>query len=543
MSEEPGLPVERFRLHGLRKLNWVERPLGRDYAAHLAAHGFDRWIAPGPLMIVVGPNGGGKSTTIDLFRSLGDAALLAGLHRENYGGEDFAGFDIEGHGFALSARFSKHTPEAAETFEASTLFLVGRTPDGDHQLSRVVPKFGGADPRLEDVQAWLDSVVRVPMRRFSPVGAAPGDELDDAALVDLLNELSSHFPSVAANPQVLPFRRYKGAAAGPGRVGVLFRDDPGQHGFVHRSTLPLGWLQLASILGFLRSCPPGALLLLDEPDRHLHPSLQRVLLEVIDRERQRLGAQVVLATHSSVLANPELGRRYGATLVVAARGRLERLPDERRVLDDLGVTSGDLIQANGLVWVEGPSDRLYIKAWLDRLAQARGVPPPIERVHFAFVSYGGALLKHLTLTDGEPNRIALRRINRNFLLVVDRDLPPDSSAELGAEKRRVLAEAQTLDQPDAVWVTEGYTIEDYLPTGWSAAARHVRQTEDGRTVVTGVSKVELATRFRDEVGDWRQSFREGSDLPVRMEALLDAIGAWQTPQEVIPMAYLPPFLR
>jgi len=34
----------------------------------------------------------------------------------------------------------------------------------------------------------------------------------------------------------------------------------------------------------MRRCRQGALILLDEPDRHLHPSLQRVMLEMIASE-------------------------------------------------------------------------------------------------------------------------------------------------------------------------------------------------------------------------------------------------------------------
>jgi predicted ATP-dependent endonuclease of OLD family len=207
-----------------------------------------------------------------------------------------------------------------------------------------------------------------------------------------------------------------GEAAAPGRIGILFKDDTSQHGFVHRSALPLGWLQIVSILAFMRRCDPDALVLLDEPDRHLHPSLQRVMLEVIAAEARRLDAQVVVATHSSVLTNPELGRRVGAKVVVAARGRFEELLDARRVLDDLGVTSGDLVQANGLIWVEGPSDRLYLKTWIELYTRTKGLPAPIERVHYAFVSYGGALLKHLALTDAHADKLDLRAVNRNFFL-------------------------------------------------------------------------------------------------------------------------------
>jgi hypothetical protein len=100
------LAVVRFRVHGLRELNWAERT-GQSYEAHLAALGLDEWLEPGPLDIVVGPAAGRKSTLIDLFRSVGDPALWPGLARENYPGDDFSGFDIEGVNFTLAVRFSK----------------------------------------------------------------------------------------------------------------------------------------------------------------------------------------------------------------------------------------------------------------------------------------------------------------------------------------------------------------------------------------------------------------------------------------------------
>lgn len=109
--------VRRFQFHGLRKLNWAERNWNEPYLEHMAEAGLDRWIVPGRLMIVVGPNAGGKSTVIDLFRALADARLWPSLQRENYPGDDFSGFDIEGAAFALSVRFSKYTPDAKQGFD------------------------------------------------------------------------------------------------------------------------------------------------------------------------------------------------------------------------------------------------------------------------------------------------------------------------------------------------------------------------------------------------------------------------------------------
>jgi energy-coupling factor transporter ATP-binding protein EcfA2 len=535
-------PVLAFRLNGLRKLNWAELS-GEDYDAHRKAHGFYQWLELGPLTIVVGPHGGGKSTVIDLFRALADPKLWPSLSRENYGGHDFSGFDVMGSRFCIAARFSRWTRDSRNTFENVTLAARVYRPDGaDHRVTAEAPKFGempGWDLELQDL---LDTHVGVRVRTMSATGPHPSDGITDAKLIDLLNELARHFSSVMANPHVKPFAIFAGLGDKPGRIGVLFKDDPGMHAFVHRSMLPLGWLQLAAVLSFMRDCTSGDLILLDEPDRHLHPSLQRVLLELVAQERERLNAQVLLATHSSVLLNPELCDRAGARVIVTARGRCELLSDARRVLDDLGVASGDLAQANGVIWVEGPSDRIYIKHWLELYAAHIGRPAPIERVHYAFVPYGGAVLAHVCLSARDPDRVDLRAINRNFAVVIDRDLSALPDGGFAGDKGRLLAEAEALAADEALWITEDYTIESYLPDTWLTGRRHIRTDAQGRVIVERIAKVELARRFKREITDWPSSFAAGSDLGQRIRGLFDRINAWQSPQEIIEPAYYPSFL-
>jgi len=534
--------IQRFRFHGIRKLNWAERPHGLDYLTHMAEAGLDDWIEPGPLMIVIGPNGGGKTTVIDLLRGLTDATIWPTLPRENYGGEDFSGFDIEGGAFTLSARFSKYTLDAAATFDFFTAFAMADGSLGPSYFEALLPKYREAGTSFAELEAFLSAAIPLEIRYRPATGAHPADELDDSALVDLLNELSPQFRSVMANPQVLPFRLFEGAAKGPGRIGVMFKEDVGQHIFVHRTMLPAGWLQLASVLAFLRGCPSGALILLDEPDRHLHPSLQRTMLEVLAREGSAIRAQIVVATHSSVLINPELCRNNSASVISVSRGRCEILTPSRQILDDLGVTSGDLAQANGVIWVEGPSDRIYIKAWIDALRRHTGKPPLIERVHYTFVSYGGALLKHLTLSDDAPDKMSVRSINRNAFVIIDGDMTLNPDARLSAEKQRILEEARRISADTAIWITERYTIEAYLPSAWQLTEHHIEHDADGRIRVKGISKIELAAAFAGTGFDWDALEPANSDLGSRITALVAAIEAWQSPNEAIEPNYLPPFL-
>ncbi|MBB5412143.1 hypothetical protein HDG34_006114 [Paraburkholderia sp. HC6.4b] len=540
MEDQNKRCVRRFRFHGLRKLNWHQRPEQSSYYQHMIDSGHSVFFELGELLIVVGPNAGGKSTVIDLFRGLADASLWPTLARENYPGADYSGFDFVGSDFELRVRFSRTKPDMS-IFEEVAITVVANRGSDVRCPDVMANRYGQPGDWVAGIQPILDDLVDLNVEHFQPAGAFPADELSDENLVEMLNELSMHFPSVYSNPRVPAFVLFNRETREPGRISVLFKDDPGQHGNVHRKMLPLGWLQLASILAFMRRCAPHSLVLLDEPDRHLHPSLQRVMLDIVASEGTRLEAQTIIATHSSVLTNPELGARVKAKVVSAARGKFEMLPDARRILDDLGVYSGDLVQANGIIWVEGPSDRIYLKKWIELYCQAHNVEPPIERVHYSFVTYGGALLKHLTMTDDHNEKVDLRRINRNFVIVVDKDLPEASTSPIGAEKLRILHEAAQTHPAPGIWVTQHYTVESYLPNNWAGKQKHVKESA-GVTKVEGIAKVDLAMKFQREVGQWEGSYLQGSNVPEMIAALTNRIRAWQTPQEIIDLPYIPPYM-
>jgi energy-coupling factor transporter ATP-binding protein EcfA2 len=63
-----------------------------------------------------------------------------------------------------------------------------------------------------------------------------------------------------------------------------------------------GFVQLLQMLAFVFARSPGVILL-DEPDAHLHSSLQRVVVEILDELSKKEGMQVLLATHSKEIIN------------------------------------------------------------------------------------------------------------------------------------------------------------------------------------------------------------------------------------------------
>src|SRR5438094_9646640 len=105
------------------------------------------------------------------------------------------------------------------------------------------------------------------------------------------------------------------------------------------------------------------------------------------------------------------------------------------VLNDLGIRAADVLQANFVVWIEGPSDRIYLNRWIGLMA-----PELVEGVDYSIMFYGGRLLFHLSLLRDElglcaDELIKLLRINQNSSSVIDSDRTR-GQAEINETKTR-----------------------------------------------------------------------------------------------------------
>lgn len=203
-------------------------------------------------------------------------------------------------------------------------------------------------------------------------------------------------------------------------------------------------------------------LFLEEPDLLLHPGYQRQLINILQYpEFERI--QVFLTTHSNHLL--DLTNEFNSTAVF----RFTQSKDnnflitstsisDRKSLEVLGVNFSSVMIANCTIWVEGITDRIYIRKIIEILLNENKQKFK-EDIHYSFVEYSGNNITHWSFLENEDNlnpNINTDRIFSTIFLISDHDKPLEGSKK---EKRQQSLKSKLNDR---YYKLESLEIENTL---------------------------------------------------------------------------------
>ena len=156
---------------------------------------------------------------------------------------------------------------------------------------------------------------------------------------------------------------------------------------------------------------------MEEPEVNLHPGLLRQLTIFLVEKTQH---KYFFTTHSNTLLDLSL-ERCDVNIYKIEKSReqgetsftITPAVGDRSVLPLLGVKPSSLYFSNCTVWVEGITDRLYLRAFIRIYLKDLEINSKseydcfrkyIENIHYSFVEYQGAVVEHWEFGEDEESK-------------------------------------------------------------------------------------------------------------------------------------------
>ena len=216
------------------------------------------------------------------------------------------------------------------------------------------------------------------------------------------------------------------------------------------SSAASGFLQILLVYASLLH-KDSSVLLIDEPDAHLHVFLQdKIYYDLRDYARQN-GSQLIIATHSERLINAvALQHLYilldGRPKIITDKSERSALLTSLVALDNMDITLA--LTAPGILYVEGRSDIAILLTWAEKLNHP--LFPFLDKPFWKPTVYQ---------THGDVDGIKAER-HFEMLQLVTQDI---SGIELrDSDGREVEAGPRTLNNGLARMYWQRYEIESYL---------------------------------------------------------------------------------
>lgn len=188
------------------------------------------------------------------------------------------------------------------------------------------------------------------------------------------------------------------------------------------------------------------LFFIEEPELYLHPGLQRKLIETLLIDEFST-YQYFITTHSNNLLDLTLDMNYMSVykfnkeiddnskgLEKDSLFKIENVSDgDNSVLKLLGVNNSSIFISNCTIWVEGITDRFYLRKYFEIYQMEEFKNNKIDRIfnediHYSFIEYSGGNITHWDFLDDKGEKIKddfrsmkHNRICNKIFLITDSD--------------------------------------------------------------------------------------------------------------------------
>jgi hypothetical protein len=192
---------------------------------------------------------------------------------------------------------------------------------------------------------------------------------------------------------------------------------------------------------------------IDEPENHLHPGYQNIFIRALAENEflVKKDLRYFINTHSNhILSESFLSAADTSVFVFSARDEHSsdiRAFEQNRysTLELLGVMNTSVFVTNCTIWVEGITDRFYIRAFLH--AYLNSLPGsnyhPNEGFDFSFIEYAGKNLVHYDFDERNDDNISSYFLNSNVFILADSDFDEEKHKKYSRIKRNNFVYVQT----------------------------------------------------------------------------------------------------
>ncbi len=172
----------------------------------------------------------------------------------------------------------------------------------------------------------------------------------------------------------------------------------------------------------------NAIFFIEEPETHLHPGYQRLFIETLLHADFK-NYQYFFTTHSNHFLDITLDYDNISVYTLNRHSEEDEFDVENvtsvddNVLKLIGARTSSVFLSNCTIWVEGITDRIYIRKYLEIIQKDKPIKYK-EDYHYSFVEYAGNNITHWSFLDSEdddhPN-INVEKLCAKLFLITDND--------------------------------------------------------------------------------------------------------------------------